>query len=202
MKSTSIWILLFALLASTVLMGQVDSKANLYAGYSFFSNDFHISRSIGEAGYFSNGRGSLNGWNISGEMKVFHWIGFVADFSGNYGSVPIQGIPFSGLPGTINTHLHTYLFGPRVSAQVGRVRPFAEALVGAASQSLRSDFDSVEDTRLASAFGGGLDFRLVGRIAWRLEADYLRARQFKDQQPSSIPAQQNFRLSTGIVLRF
>jgi hypothetical protein len=150
MKRPLLLAFLLGIVASRMVAAQSGPKANLYAGYSFFSNDFHIARSIGESSYFSNGRGNLNGWNLSGEITAFHWVGFVADFSGNYGSVPIQGIPFSGLPGTINTHLHTYLFGPRVSVQLGRFRPFAEVLVGAATQSLKSDFDSVDDTELAS----------------------------------------------------
>jgi hypothetical protein len=181
---------------------QSDSRASLYAGYSFFSNDFHITRNIGEASYFSNGRGNLHGWNVSAEVKTFRWIGLVADFNGSYGSVPVVGISFSGLPPTINTHIHTYLFGPRFSVQVGRVRPFAEALVGAESQSLESDFDSLQGTGFASALGGGVDLHFTRRFSWRMEADYIPSRQFKDLQPSSIPVQRNFRFSTGMVFRF
>lgn len=139
---------------------------------------------------------------------MFHWVGFVADFNGNYGSVPIAPdfsnlFPFSTFPSTTDTHLHTYLFGPRVSAGLGRFRPFAEALVGAATQSLKSDFDSVQDTRLATAFGGGVDYHFARRLGWRLEADYVRVKQFKDDQGfRSSPVQQNFRFSTGIIFRF
>jgi hypothetical protein len=54
---------------------------NLYVGYSFLSNDVHIQKQIGESGTpTATGRGNLNGWNISGEVKVFRWIGVVADF--------------------------------------------------------------------------------------------------------------------------
>jgi hypothetical protein len=196
------------LILAVLLPAQSNSKANLYAGYSFLSNDFHIDRSIGEASYSSNGRGNLSGWNVSGEVKVFRWIGFVADFNGSYGSVPIVPdnpslFPFSTFPSSINTHLHTYLFGPRISAHLGRLRPFAEVFVGAATQSLKSELDSVQDTRLATAFGGGMDYHFARRLGFRLEADYLRVKQFKDDQgPGSFPAQQNFRFSTGIIFRF
>jgi outer membrane protein with beta-barrel domain len=177
-------LLLVVISIATLAFAQSDSKVHVYAGYSFLSNDFHITRSIGEASYFSNGRANLNGWNVSGEVKVFHWVGLVADFNGSYGSVPIVGIAFSNLPSTIGTHLHTYLFGPRISTDLGRFRPFAEALAGAATQSLKSDFDSVQDTRLATAFGGGVDYYFTRRFGWRLEADYLRVKQFKDDQGS------------------
>jgi hypothetical protein len=65
--------------------------ANLHGGYSFVSNDLHIAKSLGEIGILtSNGRGCLNRWNISGEIKVIRWIGAVADFAGSYGSHPID----------------------------------------------------------------------------------------------------------------
>lgn len=196
------------LILATFSLAQSNSKANLYAGYSFLSNDLHIDRSIGEGSYHSNGRGNLNGWNVSGEVKVFHWVGFVADFNGSYGSVPIAPdfsnlFPFGTFPSTTDTHLQTYLFGPRVSADLGKFRPFAEAFVGAATQSLNSDFDSVRDTRLATAFGGGVDYFFSRRLGWRLQADYVRVKQFKDDQAfGAFPAQQNVRFSTGIVFRF
>jgi hypothetical protein len=196
------------LIFDALLPAQSDSRANLYAGYSFLSNDFHIDRAIGEGSYSSNGRGNLNGWNVSGEVRVFRWVGFVADFNGCYGSLPIRPdnpslFPFSSFPSEIDTHLHTYLFGPRISTNLGRLRPFAEALVGAATQSLKLDFDSVQDTRLATAFGGGVDYHFARRLGWRLEADYLRVKQFKEDQPfRSFPVQQNFRFSAGIIFRF
>jgi len=142
--------------------------ANLYGGYSFVSNDLHFSKLLGEIGILtSNGRGNLNGWNISSEIKVIRWIGVVADFAGSYGSNPITleaGVvpPGTPLPTGINTSFYSYLFGPRLSVEVRKIRPFAEVLVGAASQSLDLDFvtadvgikDSEHDTHLATAFGG------------------------------------------------
>lgn len=180
---------------------------NLYGGYSFFSNDLHVEKQIGESGTpFARGRGNLNGWNVSGELKVFRWIGAVADFDGSYGSVPAAG--FSSLlpnpPTHINTSFHSYLFGPRVSVELGRLRPFAEALFGVASQNVDFDeFESAHDTHFTTAFGGGFDYRVTRHFAWRVEGDYLGSRLFPRLQPfgTSPPVQRNFRFSTGIVLR-
>ena len=94
-----------------------------------------------------------------------------------------------------------------------KIRPFAEVLVGAASQNLDLDFvtaglgikDSEHDTHLATAFGGGFDYRVIGPLAWRVEADYVASRLFKGLQPMggyATPVQHNIRLSTGIVIRF
>jgi hypothetical protein len=82
----------FIAVLATLALGQSNSRANLYVGYSFLSNDPQVFRAIGEGSYFSTGRANLNGWNVSGELKVFHWVGLVADFNGTYGSIPIRFI--------------------------------------------------------------------------------------------------------------
>jgi hypothetical protein len=77
-----------------------------------------------------------------------------------------------------------------VSASIGRVRPFAHALFGAAdSTGASSDFS------FASAFGGGLDFKLAPILGWRFQGDYIHTHF------SGLP-QGHARFSTGIVLRF
>jgi len=133
-----------------------QTVGNLYAGYSFLSNDLHIAKLIGEAGTpTASGRGNLNGWNVSAEVKVFRWIGAVADFDGSYGSVPITG--FSSFifnpPTHSDTSFYSYLFGPRVSVELGKFRPFAEALFGVAYQNVHVDeFQPTTDTHFATAW--------------------------------------------------
>ena len=200
---------LIFMVAVTLFLPELVAQTvgNLYGGYSFLSNDLHIEKQIGEAGTPSaSGRGNLNGWNVSAEVKVFRWIGAVADFDGSYGSVPVTG--FSSFifnpPTHVNTSFYSYLFGPRVSVELGKFRPFAEGLFGVASQNVDLDeFESTHDTHFATAFGGGLDYRVTRRFAWRLEADYVGSRLFPRLQPfgSSRPVQNNFRLSTGLVFR-
>jgi opacity protein-like surface antigen len=51
------------------------------------------------------------------------------------------------------------------------------------------------NTSFATAVGGGLDYRLFRPVAWRVEGDYLHTKFFNT-------AQNNLRLSTGIVVRF
>ena len=189
-----------------------QTAGNLYFGYSFVSNNLHVDKFLGEDGsYSANGRGNLNGWNLSGEMKVFRWIGVAADVNGSYGSVPIDfvfnPVVVQNHPTSINTNFYTFLFGPRVSVQVGKIRPFAEVLVGLASQKLDlggSLPDSEHDHNLATAYGGGLDYRVSRRLAWRVQADYVASRLFQGLQINtfSTPVQHNFRFSTGIVFRF
>jgi hypothetical protein len=194
---------ILVLLLSASLYAQ--SAGNVYIGYSFVSNDLHINRFLGEeAAYSSKGRGNLSGWNISGEVKIFHWIGLVADFSGNYGSDPINYLAnpviLPNPPKSASTGFYTFLFGPRVSVQIGKIRPFAEVFAGVASQHVSVTFDSQHDRNLATAVGGGLDYRFLRVFAWRVQADYVGTRLFKDTPfpvQYSIPVQRNVRLSTG-----
>jgi hypothetical protein len=189
-----------------------QTAGNLYVGYSFVSNDLHAYKFLGEEGsYSTGGRGILNGWNLSGEIKVFHWIGVAADVNGSYGSVPINSffnpVIIHNPPKSINTNFYTFLFGPRVSVQVGKIRPFAEVLVGLASQNLNLGGplpDSEHDRNLATAYGGGLDYSVSRRLAWRVQADYVASRLFQGLQIEtfSTPVQHDLRFSTGIVFRF
>jgi len=166
-------------------------SGNVFVGYSYMSADL-----------VSNNRTNLNGWNGSVEGKVLPFIGLVADFSGHYGSVPLAvnptctaviGVPCSTL--TASTNIHSFLFGPRISVSVGKVRPFAHALIGAAHMSESSSLLSSSDTSFAYALGGGIDYHLIPLISWRVQGDLLQTRFFSNTQ-------NNVRISTGIVVRF
>src|SRR5260370_27539889 len=107
------------------------------------------------------------------------WLRGVGDVSGGYGTVPVV---FSSILGSqklnVNTNLHTYLFGPRASVSVGRLAPFGQALFGLAHQTVSANAFITNVGQRDSAFafdlGGGGDFRLVSRMAWRVPADYLQ----------------------------
>ena len=172
-------LLLFAGAASS----QVPS-GNVFVGYSYYNADLS-----------SLGRSSLNGWNGSLEGKVLPWVGIVADFSGHYGS---ENVPRGCLtPGlcpniSINIHEFDFLFGPRVSVTVGKIRPFGEALFGGGHISTNG---AGSDTSFVTALGGGIDYHLIPLVALRVEGDYVQTRFFSTTQ-------NNVRLSTGIVVRF
>ncbi len=168
------------LLLPAAAMAQIPTRGNVFVGYSYGSADFS-----------SNGRTNLNGWNGSLEGKVLPWVGFVADFSGLYGSQNISGIPVFN----VDTKMNTVVLGPRVSFPVGKFTPFAHALFGASHIHESATGFSDSDTSFASALGGGIDYRLIHGIGWRVQADMLQTRFFSNTQ-------NNFRLSTGIVLHF
>src|SRR5438477_9430396 len=97
---------------------------NIFWGYSYLSADTANT----------TGHTSLNGWEASLEGKVLPFIGLVADFCTGYGTYRRPfACPIFGCPATpTKEKINTYLFGPRVSVPILHVRPFAEALIGAA----------------------------------------------------------------------
>jgi opacity protein-like surface antigen len=179
-----------------------QTKGDVYLGYSFFSSGLTVGSCCfsGSVSSASAGRASLNGWEASASVRLFHWLRAVGDAGGGYGTVPVV---FSSILGSeklnVNTSLHTYLLGPRASVSVGRLSPFGQALFGLAHQSVSaSAFISnvgQRDNALAFDLGGGVDFRLASRVAWRVQADYLQTKVFDSTQHDP-------RISTGIVLRF
>jgi hypothetical protein len=180
----------FIFLAVVLFAGLASAQApngNVFFGYSFYNTDLS-----------SIDRANTNGWEASVEGKVVPFLGFVADFDSHYGS---QNFPFcvssgNGVScGTFNADVteHNFLFGPRVSFSAGRFRPFAEALFGAAHVDANNGVGS--DTSFATAFGGGLDYKIIKPVAWRFQGDYVQTRFFDTTQ-------NNIRISTGIVLRF
>jgi hypothetical protein len=157
-------------------------KGNVFIGYSYLSADLpNIS-----------GRQNLNGWDGSLEGKVLPFLGIVVDGSGHYGKtqIPTCSVPFGGSCAPVNGNLYTALIGPRVSASFGGIRPFAHVLVGAANVSGASS-----EFSLASAVGGGLDFKIAPILGWRFQGDYIHTH-------FSGAAEGHALISTGVVLRF
>lgn len=197
-RVVSVVLVFFVPMFSSLLSGQ--TKADIYVGYSFVSSGLTFGSFSGSESSASAGRASLNGWEASASVRFFPWLRAVADVSGGYGTVPVA---FSSILGSgklnVNTNLHTYLFGPRASVSVGRLTPFGQALFGLAHQSVSASAFITNVGQRDSAFafdlGAGIDFRLVRRIAWRVEADYLQTKLFDSTQHDP-------RVSTGIVLRF
>jgi hypothetical protein len=161
-------------LALTILVLATVATAQAPKGNVFFGYSYQ------RADLASNNGVNLNGWEGSLEGKVLPWVGIVADISGHYGS-------------DADARLYTVLFGPRVSVSVGKITPFAHALFGVGHENLNAV--SVSDTSFATALGGGVDYKLVPAVGWRFQGDFVQTRFFSNTQ-------NDFRFSTGIVLRF
>jgi hypothetical protein len=119
--------------------------------------------------------------------KLAPWIGLVADVDGHYGNHNFGGT-------TADVAAHNALFGPRVSVQVQRFRPFAELLAGAGHIS-RSHGISDSNTSFVNGVGGGLDYRIAGPITFRGQLDWINTRFYGQ-------GQNGVRFSTGIAVHF
>jgi hypothetical protein len=175
----------------TVLAGASFAQlpsGNVFVGYSYLNADTNTPN-----------RANLNGWEGSAEGKVFPFLGLVLDVSGHYGTEQstqfLSPVPPGGttIP-SVKGKLHSVLFGPRVSVSVHGVRPFAQVLVGGAAISQKSG-GQVNDVSLATAVGGGVDFKLAKVVCWRIQGDLLHTQLFGDTQ-------NNVRVSTGLVFHF
>ena len=139
---------------------------------------------------------NLHGWEASFEGKIVPFVGIVGDVSGHYGSQNFTEATPNGLLNiNVTGHEQEYLVGPRLSIPVGKFTPFAEVMVGAAHIHSGGTLPGPSNSSFAYALGGGLDYRLFGPVAARVEGDYLRTKFFSSTQ-------NNLRLSAGVVFRF
>src|SRR5579862_2204148 len=180
-----LWLLVLAVLLPTSFsLAQSVDRVEVFGGYSYINPDFTKSVS-----------GGVSGWNFSASVRIFRYVGAVADFSGfsPSGSNPCSVVCASGAYASYRT----YMGGPQVSARIGRIQPFAHALFGATRGTLTHvDQQSGGDfSPFTFAFGGGVDFGLNRWIAVRGQLDLVHV-------SSQLPGTEAARISTGLVARF
>lgn len=180
-----------ALMMMTVAgFAQIPTGGNVFAGYS-----------LNNGGSGWGGSSNLNGWEISVEGKVAPFVGIVGDLGAQYGTLQTPGRYLFGGTATVPTHTRvvTYLAGPRVSVSVGKFRPFAQALIGAAH--LHQNLEqyaaaySYGESSVGDALGGGVDYKVLRFVGVRAQGDLLQTR-FRGSR------QNDARVSTGVVLNF
>ena len=163
-------------------------SGNVFIEYSYARTDLNTGRAA-----------NLSGWNGGVEAKIFPFVQVVLDGSGYYGDEVFPtacSAPSGQSCGvSLSSSMQTLLLGPQVGIPLGKWTVFAHALFGASHIRGTSTGISDSDTSFAQAFGGGIDYRLVHGIAWRLAGDELETRFLGNLQ-------NNLRLSTGVVLRF
>lgn len=188
------FICIFCVFASA----QLPTSGNIFFGYSY-SRGNAFSKNIAAPVPVDPGI-NLNGWEASLEGKFLPWIGLVADFDWHYGSHTVSSgcVPPACTvvaPVHLNASRHELMFGPQASFSVGKYTPFAHLLIGFAHQSDSGSGISNSDTTFASAFGGGLDYKLIKGVAARVQLDDVHTSFFDS-------GQNDLRFSMGIVFRF
>jgi opacity protein-like surface antigen len=151
-------------------------KAEIFGGYSFLRLD---------TGHSQNAFYNLNGWDASATFNVNKNIGLVADFGGAYGTIE----------STVDTKVHSFLFGPKFAVRKEKVTPFAQALFGVVNAKHSVGAFNASQNDFGMAIGGGLDINAGKKIAIRIaQAEYLMTTNDSDTF-------NHFRFSAGIVLK-
>jgi hypothetical protein len=176
---------------SGCLMAQ-DSKIDIFGGYQYL----HIgSSSVNNTSQPGTSQG-YNGWDLAPAFNFNKFLGVQADISGTYATV-------SG----VSTHIYTYTGGPLVFVGLGPFKPYAHVLFGGTRLSGSESSVSVSTNGYTVLFGGGLDVKANRLLAIRLaQVDWLyyHFSGFSADNVStpSFSGSSNFRISTGLVLRF
>lgn len=176
--------LLFAVIGcAPIARAQEAAAVEVYGGYDYvrYNANPRINGVPPSESYNGDGGSAQLTYN------PFNWLGLVADLSGY--AVIRQGFA--------TTHQISYLFGPRINFRRGRVTPFAQALFGRMWAEDGITFGTVSEFGMTA--GGGIDVQLTRHISIRpAQAEYFLT-TFNDGNNNR---QNNFRFSTGIVVRF
>ncbi|NBO63392.1 MAG: hypothetical protein EBU88_00815 [Acidobacteria bacterium] len=206
---------LVLILSSLPATAQDTPRAELFLGYSALMtppaeiviNDPPDSYSLRRE------RSFINGWNAAATVNVNSWLAFSGDFSGHYGHIGYKASSFSDLfDFSSDVRVHHFLVGPQFASNKGTAKVFFRGLIGGVHfYELSPAFGSILDPNgfgLALGAGGGVDYRINERMAWRIfQVDYL---WYRFGRPKLVVnnvtlqdsvTQNNFRISTGFVFK-
>jgi hypothetical protein len=161
------------------------NKLDAYFGYQYTRQTF------GNLGAFN-----LNGGIGQMAYNFNNWAGVAGEFSVSEVR-HVNGALVNG------GAMATFLGGPRVRLRRGPLQPYFQGLFGGAhmDSTMQADLNSATGNGIAVALGGGLDWNFSPRLAFRLaQADYFLTRF--DNSLKIAHTQNNFRYSTGLVIRF
>ena len=206
----------FALVIITLIVthasafAQSDKKPEFFGGYSYENVNTGIRSSDFSATTTSlDNRFKLNGLNLSAAGYFTKRLGVTADFSAHFNSRS------DTLGSTITQSkfsLYNITGGPQLRfPSNSKLTPFAHVLAGIARRNLNETFTdgsaafTDHNTSFTMNFGGGVDYKLNNRFAWRIgQFDYnpifLRSRTLNS---TIFPSRtlNGFRFSTGIVIK-
>jgi opacity protein-like surface antigen len=185
------------LIGASSASAQEAKRWEVFGGYSHAHVDISTDVPFSDPSHVG-----LNGFNAAFTGHFNRWVGIVSDFGGYYTTQPVTfNQPGSGQRVTedVKTHIYMLLFGPQVRFPVGRVMPFARAMVGLFHTSEEAAITTTVkdmDNDRGIAFGSGVDIAATEKIAVRaFQMDYVRS------YLTPVGSQDNWRISGGVVLR-
>ena len=188
-------------LAALLLLGIASAQnipaIDVFGGYSYLNFNMPTNN-ITSFASSSSQRLALNGWGFSASVGLFHHLAFEADISGH-------SLSNCGGTGSNCSNL-SYMFGPRfnIGDRSSRITGFVHGLVGQDRMDLPEQQaiqgQTVSDSSVAFAAGGGVDYRLFRHIGIQLgPADYIYTHHLS---ADAVASQSSIRVSGGIVFRF
>ena len=206
-RFTLLFIIGFSSLSSS--LAQNEKKPEFFAGYSFESVNTGVTSTDLNTTTSLDNRFKANGFNLSATGYFTKRFGIAGDFSADYNN---RTDTFGTVGGQTKFSLYNITGGPQIRFPgTSRLTPFAHALAGFARRNVTETIASTattftdNKTSFAMNFGGGVDYKLSDRFAWRMfQFDYnpifLRARTVN---LIAIPDHtlNGFRFSTGIVIK-
>ncbi len=187
MKKSFAYCLLLGLFAATrpAKAQEPVSKFEFYGGYYYARFNVNAGASGGAPSETFNG----NGGGVQLEYNANRWLGLVGDMAGYGATATTNGALVGGA--------FTYLLGPRVNFRRDRFTPFAQALFGGIWTTAGIG-NSGSENSFAMTAGGGVDFKVSGRVSIRpVQAEY-----FLTKIPDNLNNRQNnLRIGAGIVVR-
>ncbi|MGH9207964.1 MAG: Ig-like domain-containing protein, partial [Acidimicrobiales bacterium] len=157
--------------------------------------------SVNPGGPFSGFGG--HGGSGSFTYNASKWLGLTAELSGNHFERNLNNGTTPPSPGDkVQGGLTTILVGPRLNLRrFDHFVPFGEVLFGGSHSGSQMTGDRSQSA-FAMAVGGGVDVVLYKSLAWRFaQLDYLMT-NFSGSALGQNSRQNNFRIGTGLVLRF
>jgi len=134
-------------------------------------------------------RTNSTGFQVGVAAHLNPWFAMFGEVAGHYSSSSSLGPNFPGV--SAETSVYEYLFGPRFTGGIDKVRVFGHALVGVSKGHTNIGFS---DSGFTFGGGGGVDVDVTPRLAVRAQFDLFGS--FADI------VDVNPRFAIGVVARF
>lgn len=187
--------------------GQKGKKPEFFGGFSIENVDTGItSTDLGTTTTLDN-RFRVNGFHVAGTGYLTKRLGITGDFSAHFDT---RNDLFGATTGQSKTSLYNITGGPQFRfPNSSKFTPFVQGLAGIARRNLTETFTTSSYTDNPTSFalnlGGGVDYQINERFAWRLgqfgyNPIFVRAR-IVNSAPIPDRTLNGFRFSTGIVIK-
>lgn len=169
----------------------------LFAAPLFAQTNYPLFQIFGSYSHTSNFDVGQNGWLGSATYNLNRWFGVEGDLSGEYGSKSLgtTAAILNLVPDKVNSRMHNFDAGPRVTYRANKYTAFGHLLFGASHTNISATGASQSDTSFSWVLGGGANYFFMPHFGAQVQLDALRTNFFNhgDTHP---------RFAIGVTYRF